>query len=274
MNFTSVVEITSSWTEVLSGPTSGNVLLEIFGGPAIYVVSTSVPSVGSFGHQVLDGEKIEIVLDDGQSIFFRLPVNDIKAGIVKCIATNTLGFVSQGIDNRVYSGRFRAITIQPLAEANSKNGTSFEASAVFNNIAPGAKTKTVFKTGSKTAILKSRSIQFNGASIVARIYKNPSYSGGNSGDIFNQNSINPEPTTVQILSATTVTSDGIEIAAPAYAIGSEGQTSHAQVGTERSSGGEYIFASNSSYLFVIENNSAAEIDAISYLTWYEGPING
>lgn len=175
------------------------------------------------------------------------------------------------IDSRVYTG-LQAFTTQSFSEANSKNGTQYEASDKVANLGVGANRDTILITGNFPIIIKSRQIVFNGTSIVARVFKNPTYSGGVVVPYYNLSDLNPVTGTVVVKGAPTVTSTGTEFAAPTYGIGSTGQ-GNSEISTYTATGNERILAPNSTYLLRLTNDSAAIQDVAVYISWYEGILS-
>lgn len=163
----------------------------------------------------------------------------------------------------------RAMTQQGYIEANVKNGLQFESSSGHVVLAAGASHDVVFTTGDKPVIIKGRLIKFNGVLLSTRVYRDPVFTGGTPASIFNLNDINPEDSTVVILSGATVTDVGVEFGAPTFELGSSGigneQTSvYSLVGVER------ILRPNTTYLQRTTNLDGTSQTIVGALTWYEG----
>lgn len=173
---------------------------------------------------------------------------------------------------------FRAMTIQTYVEANSKNGSQFEASVPPISVPALGTISLIFITGGKPVIIKDRVIKFNGVLLTTRIYRAPVYTGGSPVTVFNLSDINPQPTTVQILAGATVSNVGTEFGAPTYDIGST-NIGNTQVSTYSVQGAERILRPNTVYLQQITNDDSGAAQLVSgSLTWYEGapdlPLTG
>lgn len=164
----------------------------------------------------------------------------------------------------------RGFVMQNYTEANVKNGTQFEYSADTPSLAAGESTRVLFMTGDKPVIIKSRTLSFTMTKVTARVYKNAQYTGGTPTDqIFNLNDINPEPTTVQIVTGATLTDDGEEFGAPNFMYGSTG-VGNSENGTFATPGIERVLAPNTTYMLLTTNSGEGTHGISTYLTWYEG----
>lgn len=173
-----------------------------------------------------------------------------------------------GIPDGAFTG-LRAMTVQSYIEANVKNGVQFEASAYIPALAGGANNDTVFITGAKPVIVKSRQIGFDGSGILARVFRAPTYTGGTPVPIYNLNTVTPVTATVTGLGGSVVTAAGTEIAAPAAMIGSDIPGSATQ-GTYGVAGSERLLAANTTYLLRLTSLDNVAQQVSVYLTWYEG----
>lgn len=171
----------------------------------------------------------------------------------------------------------RAMTQQGYTEANVKNGLQFETTSGHVVLAPAGNHDVIFITGDKPVIIKGRSLKFNGILLSTRVYRGPSYTGGTPATVYNLNDINPEASTVQVISGATVTDAGTEFGAPTFELGSSG------IGNEQTSvysfvGIERILRPNTVYLQRTTNLDAGNQTIVGSLTWYEGtpdfPIPG
>lgn len=169
----------------------------------------------------------------------------------------------------------RAMSIQTYIESNIKNGTQFEASRLFPSVTASSYVRVLFKTGALPVSVKDRRIEFNGSTITARVYEGTVYTGGTdvTSTIFNMNRINPKATTVQIIaSPATITTQGTEIAAPTYGIGSN-LNGNATSGTYATNGAERILKPNTTYMLETQNTTIGTQDINTYITWYEGIVD-
>jgi hypothetical protein len=163
----------------------------------------------------------------------------------------------------------RALTVQSYIEANVKNGRQYEASALNEAVPAGANIDVCVQTAALPVLVKLRKIDFNGAKLTARVYKDTEFTGGTPVPYFNMNLRDPVAGQAQVVIGATINSIGVEAGAPSYLIGSTGQGQSA-LGSYALSGIERLLAPNSKYALRITNTSAAPQDIATYLTWYEG----
>lgn len=163
----------------------------------------------------------------------------------------------------------RAFTVQFYTEANVKQGLQYEYSTDNSTLAAGGVQRLLFVTGSKPAIIKSRQLSFTLTKITTRVYKNPTYTGGAPATIYNLNDINPQPSTVTILTGANITDPGEEFGAPNYIYGAAG-IGNSESGTFTAQGIERVLAPNTAYVLELENSGSGEHAISAYLTWYEG----
>ena len=164
----------------------------------------------------------------------------------------------------------RAVNVQSYLESNVKLGAQFEFSTFNAAVAGSAVSRLVLITGSKPLIIKDRQISCTGQGVTARVYKNPTYTGGTPIAIYNlRQDGTPPASTCSILSGATVTATGTEIAAPTYVVGATNGVMNS-AGTFSNRGLERILAANSVYLLEITNRDNGSIQLGTYVTWYEG----
>lgn len=173
--------------------------------------------------------------------------------------------------NADYFNGLAGIIAQSYTEANSKLGTSQEASTYIPVVAGLAENDTIFLTGAKPVILKSRKISFTGIGVVAEIFEGPTYTGGAPAVYQNSNAINPVTGLTTIIVGATVTVDGFLRFAPVPLIGSASNQSRGAVGI--AAGGEEVLKPNTAYLFRITSLDPANQAIASFLSWYEGVID-
>lgn len=174
---------------------------------------------------------------------------------------------ASNIPTGVFTGE-RAVNTQSYTESNTKLGLQQEGSAIFLGVAGGANNDTIFITGSKPVILKSRRITFSGSGVVAFIYELPTYTGGTSAVYQNANAINPVAGESQIIIGATITTDGILIFSPNYFIGNQSNQGKGDSGS--SFGEENIMKPNTTYLLRITSLDSQPQDIASHLSWFEG----
>lgn len=121
---------------------------------------------------------------------------------------------------RMLRGEAAFIT-QGYQEANSKNGTKWEAQRRITGMSLNQRATSILKTGSLPVDLKSRVFAYTGTGLVARVFRGPSYTGGAADPVFNMNTIPGAAKTLQsqLLTGFTLTADGVEVAAPIFLIG-------------------------------------------------------
>lgn len=164
----------------------------------------------------------------------------------------------------------RAMTTQSYTEANVKNGLQFECGTTINTIAAGANLDILFITGAKPVIVKSRSISFSGAGIVATVYEGTTTSAaGSTLAVSNLSRINPIPTTATVTQGPTVTAIGNLISAPNSAVGSTTQGQNI-LGTFSVGGAERVLKPNTTYLLRVNNTDSSSAKVAVYFSWYEG----
>lgn len=167
------------------------------------------------------------------------------------------------------SNGLRAITSQDYTSVNVKKGVQYEIASNTAALADAANIDTIFITGAKPVIIKSRLVRFNGTSLTTRVYRGPTHSGGAVAPYFNLNDKDPVVGGVVIRSGTTVTVVGTEFGAPTFDVGSAGQ-GNSSLSTYSVTGIERVLRPNTTYLQRITNDSGAAQRVTSYLTWYEG----
>lgn len=165
-----------------------------------------------------------------------------------------------------------ALTTQSFTEANSKQGTQFEAAMLFETIASATPHYFAFITGASPVILKQRDI--SGGFVNARydVFKNADVTGGTTVEAFNNNDLVVSAPGVTILQSPTVNVEGVAFGPTTYLLGSE------SLGTRLLSSfggaaGEKVLAPNTTYLVRISNIDVAAIGLLSVRLWfYEGPL--
>lgn len=176
-----------------------------------------------------------------------------------------------GFYSRIVKG-VGAIVTMGYPEANSKNGTQWEAQRRLTGMTQGQRATSIIKTGSLPVDLKARVFAYTGSGIIARVYKAPTYTGGTPDPVYNMNTIPGVPATLQtqLLTGFTLTADGLEIAAPLFLIGPS--TNQYTGSTLASFGSNRILAPNTSYLLTFESLSAGQ-DVTARLEFYEGELD-
>lgn len=163
----------------------------------------------------------------------------------------------------------RAFITQSYAEANAKNGTSFEFSGYFS-ASSGEVFSAVLTTGDLPVIFKDRTFGYSGEAIKVDFYKNPTWSGGvdATANIINTNDINPATTTVTMTQGVTVTDQGSKLAATIWLLGGDKNNSSGNAGTILPS--EYVLAPNTEYLLTVESLDNSSQNITVHNGWFEG----
>ncbi|MCY1435908.1 hypothetical protein D9M71_520190 [compost metagenome] len=161
------------------------------------------------------------------------------------------------------------MTMQNFTEANVKNGVQYEVSSNTAELANGAHIDTIFITGDQPVLIKNRIVQFSGVSLLTRVFRAPTYTGGSPVPYFNLDDISPVTGGVQVIGGATVTDTGVEFGAPTYSIGSAG-VGNSSLSTYSTQGIERRLRPNTTYLQRITNDSGATQRVSGYLSWYEG----
>ena len=162
----------------------------------------------------------------------------------------------------------RALCTQTYDEANKKLGVQWEASRIVT-LGTGAKTTSVLLTGSKPVDLKKREFAYRKAGIVARIYKNPTYTGGIEDPLYNLNTAYGSPET-KLLSGITVANNGVEVGAPIYGIGPD--SNQTRGATNASYATNRILEPNTAYLLTIESLDTDQ-EVAARIEFYEGGLD-
>lgn len=175
---------------------------------------------------------------------------------------------TDGMLVRIING-LRAICIQPYDEANKKLGVQWEASRLVT-LASGATATSILLTGSKHVDLKKREFAYRKAGLVARIYKNPSYTGGSENPLYNMNTDGGLPLT-KLLTGFTLNDNGVECGAPIYAIGPD--TNQTTGASNSSYATNRILEPNTAYLLTFESLDTASQDVAARIEFYEGDLD-
>lgn len=163
----------------------------------------------------------------------------------------------------------RALCTQTYDEVNKKSGTQWEASRLVT-LPSGETATSILFVGPKPVDLKKREFAYRKAGIVARIYKNPTYTGGVEDALYNMNTSGGLPET-KLLTGFTLTDNGVECGAPIYAIGPDtNQTTGASTtayATNR------VLEPNTAYLLTFESLDSASQDVAARIEFYEGILD-
>lgn len=173
-------------------------------------------------------------------------------------------------------GGVAAVISQSYGEVNKKRGVQFSASRLIENAAPNQVYYSSIETGDLPVDLKSREFAFSGASLIADMYQDPTYTGGVvETDVFNANgfTIQPSPRlfTIRVLAVSDVTDEGTKFAATIYALGSNSQQSK---GVPNSFyGTNYILKPNTKYLLKFYSTDVQAQNIAARIDMYEGELD-
>jgi hypothetical protein len=250
-------------------PSAGLLAVQIqFPGSDVWV---AVPELGA-----IDLSQVAGVV----SVAFTAPLGRIRFVVSGTVGGSGLvahlhsaqNWFGNGMPDELFTG-MRAMTIQGYTEANVKNGVQFEVSSYIPALPSLASVVTLFRTGDKPVAVKARIVGFDGAGVTARVYKNPTYSGGTPVTTFNLSDINPQASTVEVLAGATVTNLGTEFGAPSYMIGSTAPGNQT-LGSFGVAGQERDLAPNRVYALELTSTDATDAQRVgAYLSWYEGGLD-
>lgn len=175
---------------------------------------------------------------------------------------------SEPIPAGAFTGN-RAMTVQNYIESNVKNGVQYESSRYLLNVPGNSNVDSIFITGSKPVILKVRALNYSGVGVIGQLFRSSVYTGGTPAQdqIRNLNDITPVPTTIQLISAPTITTLGATPFAFDYLFGSaqpQAQGGNSDLGQER------IFRANTAYHFRIVSLDPNVQNISAYISWFEG----
>lgn len=247
-------------------PTAGKVIIQYSANGVNY---TSFKSGGNISAKA--GQVSRPAECSGDINFIRVVTSGITGANYIRVKFDAVFSFNPLIDERLYSG-LQAFTTQSFTEANSKNGTQYEASFRNPAVTAGSNVDVIFITSSNPVLVKARQLTYNGSSLTADVYKSPSYTGGSVVPYYNLSDLSPVTGTVSILSSPTVSSTGTKSAATTYSYGVSGQ-GNSSAGTYVVTGIERVLAPNTAYLLRINNDSGSTQGIAGYVTWYEGPIS-
>ena len=184
---------------------------------------------------------------------------------------------TDGMLVRVING-FKAFCTQPYDEMNKKRGLQFAASRLIEDAPPstGAINSagvyySVIRTGSLPVDLKRREFTYNGASIVADIFENPTFTGGSPEQVYNANGIVDHVFEFQLLAGITLTDEGTQFAPSIYALGPS--SNQGKGAPNALYGANYILAPNTDYLLKFYSTDAQDQNIAARIEGYEGELD-
>lgn len=178
------------------------------------------------------------------------------------------------IPDGAYVGR-RAMNFQTYDESNKKLGNQWEASRLISiaSNAPANNAYSIILTGANPVDLKSRVLGYSGLGVVGRIYKAPTFTGGDPDPWFNMNPryVGSQPL-AQLLVGFTLTANGTKCGADIFGIGPASQQSRGS--TPQSLGSNRILDEpNTAYLLEIASLDPGAQDVMARLEIYEGGLD-
>jgi len=163
----------------------------------------------------------------------------------------------------------KAFCVQTYDEANKKQGVQWEASRMVT-VSSEAVVTSILQVGALPVDLKKREFAYRQAGVIARIYKNPSYTGGVEDPLYNMSTSGGLPLT-KLLTGFTLTDNGVQCGAPIYAIGPD--TNQTTGSSTSSYATNRILEPNTSYLLTIESLDSANQEVAARIEFYEGELD-
>lgn len=85
-------QVTSTWSVVASGRTSGVVIIDIYGDPCVLFVGSSAPDYSSANHYRVQGEHLSVALDAGENLYARTASETHSAVVVATISGGSIAY--------------------------------------------------------------------------------------------------------------------------------------------------------------------------------------
>lgn len=184
---------------------------------------------------------------------------------------------TDGILIRVING-FKALCTQSYDEMNKKRGLEFAASRIIIGAPPSTGAintagvyYSVLRTGSLPIDLKRREFTYDGTSIVADLFENPTFTGGTPDPVYNANGITSHTFEFELLVNITLTDEGTQFAPSIYALGPGSQTSKGVPNALY--GSNYILAPNTDYLLKFYSTDTQNQNIAARIEGYEGELD-
>lgn len=169
---------------------------------------------------------------------------------------------------------FKAITVQPFTEVNSKLGRQYQASFFQPALAAGSSADIVIIVGSSPMVFKDIQVSFDSTLVSAQIFRGPTYSGGSPINIYNMNDEQAVAPVASLLGGVTTTATGTAVGPEIYSLGGEGIGNRTIGSVFQGSGVERILWPGETYLYRITNKDATLPSRITGVaTWYQGPLS-
>ena len=173
------------------------------------------------------------------------------------------------VDKSLRNGT-QAIIVQNYTEANVKNGLQYYMRLHAASVAVAGILNLRFQTGAKPVIIKAREVAFNATNTVEYVaQEGGTYAGGTAVAVWNENRINPVPSTVLLSTGGTI--GGTPVVFRRKRIYSAGGTTggSSKVGTD-GLGRETVLKPNTLYTVTLTNVAGATAEIQLELSWFEG----
>lgn len=184
------------------------------------------------------------------------------------------------LDARIVGGT-QAVNVQPFTEANSKNGTQYEAAfyipslPIFNPDNPDASSAFVaIQIGILPVALKDIQVGFKSLLFSVDTWRNPIFTGGAEIPVFNMNDELAVPDDVTLLANPTVTNKGTQVSPTVYTLGTQNAGNRINGTISNTAGVERILWRNSTYLLRVTNRDTVNTTPVTAVaTWYQGGLS-
>jgi len=163
-----------------------------------------------------------------------------------------------------------SLVVQTIGQAAAKLGKLHELSVLVEGMSNGQVNNTVFLTGDKPVILRSRIASYTGSGVVLGIYEGATYTGGVDLPSYNLNKITPIAPIAKFISGATIVDMGAQAFKLDYLIGND--TKNGSGGTGVSAVAPGVLAPNTAYLFTVESLDSGQDVAVSD-EWFEGDLD-
>lgn len=179
----------------------------------------------------------------------------------------------QRAPSSVFGGN-AAMNVQDFTALNCKRGSQFEASTYVAAVPAGGFVDYVVEVGALPVLIKGRRIEFNETGVRLEVYKNPTYTGGETVPYYNLNKWEPNTGLSIIRSGMAVSDVGTKCSPDRNYIGgtTTGQNYVVTHG-EEAPGLETVLEPGAKYLFRTVNTHTSTCRYSAYSTWYEGLLD-
>lgn len=183
-------------------------------------------------------------------------------------ATNT----ALGTTNGLLSGLAVTLNTANLEAVGLRGGVLYLAANYTAAVAAGANRDTIVITGAKPALIFTRVVQSNGASVNSTIFQTPTYTGGTAGVVYGANRVGPVANTATFFIGPTVTATGTQIVPTSYLLGSPGGLLTPAGSSGGSIGAPLYLPASTTFLFRVNNSDTTAANIYAQIEWYEGTL--